>query len=802
MNLAVPDTFSIQIKMTSDWHVGSGVGRGEIDSAVQRDQDDLPYIPAKTLTGILRDGCEQVALALDNGEERGKWHDWVNFLFGDQPALAEGAIETEPQPAIISIQSAYLETKLRDALSKKKQLASAITFVKPGVSIDEITGSAKPNFLRFEEVVRVGAVLTSQTCNLDFSEIPDINDNQKRVSYALLIAGAQMVDRLGGKRRRGNGSCTITLNPVKNNVKSEQWLQWLEKSYKTAGEPPVWEHPKLPDAKEANPTADATWYTIPLTIETLSPIVLPKRTVGNVVESLDYIPGRYLLRHVHRALGEKLNVSQAIARGDLVITNATIEIKGKAGRPTPFCLFGEKLDGGLSKGRGVYNRFQELEPKGIQLKGERGGYIGEFDQVHLPTYKTTSLEIFTHNTIKDDVQRPTSDVGGVYSYEAIPVRTTLIAELRLPNSIHQHLLSKNKKWWDALKGKVKIGQSKKDQYGAIKIAVGQPTEVKPSTKNSKFSELYVWFLSDILLRNQRLSPTTDPNDFCKVLENELGVTLKEQSCMMRLSRTESWQVRWGLPRPSMLGWQAGSCVVYEITEGTINQNKLAELEAKGIGDRRAEGYGQICFNNLLLMAELKDKETSTSNQSDNSKAVSNISKGDPSFAYARTIETAAWREVIANRAMAIAADKEERKKILGLKIVGEESYPTMSQLGGVRSNLRKLRSQSDISSISTWIESLKQNRVDKWEKTQNGLQKLSDLVTQEQTVWKYLESDIPNLNLEKLDWDQLTITQGGVGQLKRDLWAEAVRTLVDAVIRAHKRDLEEEQPKLANQEAV
>jgi CRISPR-associated protein Csx10 len=807
MTFTVPDIFSIQIKMTSDWHVGSGAGRGEIDSAVQRDQDGLPYIPAKTLTGILRDGCEQVALALDNGNQRGQWHNWINFLFGDQPAILDPErnpedqekLETEPHPAIVSIQSAYFEAKLRDALSTKKQLASAIAFIKPGVAIDEKTGSAKPDFLRFEEVVRMNAMLTAQICKLDFSEIPNVDDNQKRIAYALLIAGAQIVDRLGGKRRRGNGTCTITLNAENKNIESKKWLEWLEKNYKTAGEPPEWEQSKLPDTTEANPKADTTWYTIPLSIKTLSPIVLPKRTVGNVVESLDYIPGRYLLRHVHRALGNNLNVSQAIACGDLVITNATIEIEGKSGRPTPFCLFSEKLNGGLSKGRGVYNRFQESEPDIVQLKGERSGYIGEFNQVHLPTHKTTSLEVLTHNTIRDDVQRPTSDVGGIYSYEAIPAKTTLIAELRLPNSIYQHLLSKSKKWWDDLKGTVKIGQSKKDQYGTIEITVGQPYPVEPSSNSSQSHELYIWFLSDVLLRNQRLAPTTHPDDLRNYLQSTLGVVLEERSepndqlsLMLKQRRTESWQVRWGLPRPSMLGWQAGSCVVYQVL-GEVKPEKLTELEAKGIGDRCAEGYGQICFNNSLIMAKLSDKERPEYKSEPKRETVKPISPSEASFNYARIVETAAWREMITNRAIAIATDKEERKKILGLKIVGKESVPTMSQLGSVRSNLRKLKSKSDISSISTWVESLKQNRADRWEKTQNGLKQLSDLVTQEQTVWRYLESNVTSINLEKLDWEQLTITKDGVRQLKQDLWAEAVRILVDAIIRAHKRDLEKTQ---------
>ena len=61
MSLNPATNFTLKISMESDWHVGAGAGRGEIDRVVQRDTDDLPYIPAKTLTGILRDGCEQVA---------------------------------------------------------------------------------------------------------------------------------------------------------------------------------------------------------------------------------------------------------------------------------------------------------------------------------------------------------------------------------------------------------------------------------------------------------------------------------------------------------------------------------------------------------------------------------------------------------------------------------------------------------------------------------------------------------------------------------------------------------------------
>lgn len=792
-------TFKITVHMSSDWHVGTGTGRGEIDSEVQRDTDGLPYLPAKSLTGILRDGCEQVALALDGGNERGIWHNWVNFLLGDQPnSLNPGKfpedrekLEKEPYPAVVSIRSAHFSSNLRNALKARPMLKSEIAFIKPSVAIDPERGSAKPEALRFEEVVRMGAVLTSES-SLDFSGYQNITEDQKKVAYALLIAGAKMIERLGGKRRRGNGTCEITLI---DDAKPNEWLQWLKENHDKVGNPSQWGKPEVSTGSQ-HPEANSTWFTVPLTIKTLSPVVLPKRTVGNVVECLDYIPGRYFLGHLHKVLGRHMNVSGAIADGDLILTNSTVEIDGITGRQIPFCLFCEKLDGGLSKGKKVYNRFQELEPKDakgkeIQTKGERNGYVGKFNGATLPHYKTIQLEVNTHNTIDDDVQRPTREAGGaVYSYQAIPAQTIFKAELRIPKSIKEHLDTKSKDWWQKIGDDIRLGQSKKDQYGLIRVTADQPKLFKTSTQVGKDNLLYVWFLSDVLLRDDRLNPTTDPNIFRQVLERDLSLdkgSLKERnendllSQMMRSRRTDSWQVRWGLPRPSMLGWQAGSCIVYEIQGNQKpSSEKLIKLEAKGIGDRRAEGYGQICFNASLLTAKLSEMKREGSELNPNLPDLQPISQSDSSFGYARTVEIAAWREAIESKALAIAADSNERKKILGIKIDGEKSYPSMSQLGGIRSNLRKLQSNDDIPSMKIWIESLIAKRAEKWEKTDDGLNKISCLVTDPNFVWTHLDLDVQGL----------VITVNGADQLKAKLWAEAVRTLVDAIIRAHKRDLE------------
>ena len=66
----LPSGFRVCLEMTSDWHVGSGAGRpGSQTRLVARDADELPYVPAKTLTGLWRDALERLAFGLDEGQK-------------------------------------------------------------------------------------------------------------------------------------------------------------------------------------------------------------------------------------------------------------------------------------------------------------------------------------------------------------------------------------------------------------------------------------------------------------------------------------------------------------------------------------------------------------------------------------------------------------------------------------------------------------------------------------------------------------------------------------------------------------
>lgn len=54
--------FKYKIEILSEWHIGSGLGAGaETDAEILKDEHGLPYIPGKTIKGLLKDACHDIA---------------------------------------------------------------------------------------------------------------------------------------------------------------------------------------------------------------------------------------------------------------------------------------------------------------------------------------------------------------------------------------------------------------------------------------------------------------------------------------------------------------------------------------------------------------------------------------------------------------------------------------------------------------------------------------------------------------------------------------------------------------------
>jgi CRISPR-associated protein Csx10 len=790
----VPGEFTVRLEMASDWHVGSGWGRpGDIDRLVARDAEGLPFVPAKTLTGVWRDACELVASAFDTGHPERPWSAWVDALFGSQPALARIPIAHPPRPAALSVRSAHLPGSLRAALAgAAAPLRDALSFVKPGIRLDERTGTVLADNFRFDELARGGAVLTA-SCALEL----DGGDDARAAASALLVAGSRMVERLGGGRRRGSGRCRLV---VVNDAAVAEVMAWLRATRE--GVPAIPPQPRTqPSGPSTRPAlaqataggaggdGDGGWVELPLTLRVDTPLAIPHRVTGNVAETLDHLPGTHLLPRVAGVLGRLgVDVTAALGRGDLRVLSATLEVDGERGRPAPMAVYVSKGMVPFSAAGAVVNRLCEPEENDPgPRKQVRTGYVGATANGHLPSYATVPTVMRTHNTVLDAEQRPTEEVGGVYTYEAVKPGCRLRSALLLRAGLQEELQRLAPDWWMGLGGAARLGRSKKDDFGLVHVEVGQPRLRRPDPPPSRpDGRLVIWLLSDLLLRDGRLRPDTTMEGLAAALGESLGVTLRpvDGGVFLRAGRLDSWQVRWGRPRPSLVAIAAGSCAEFEIAgEDTLDPGKSAALALEGLGERQAEGYGQLCLNDPLLLGPLgsrpaagRDDAGAPAGRPAVPVGPPRVLAGDPAFGYARVVERAAWRALIRTRALARGADPAFRKATL--RFSTELGVPPTSQLGALRAATRDLRGPGAGSWATRWLEGLRQvgSRRDKWGQ---ALGPVGLLLDQPATVWEWLGG---------ADWPCLT--ESGEEALRAELWGEAVRALLDVAGRAHQRALE------------
>jgi CRISPR-associated protein Csx10 len=790
--MSAPSSFTLVFEMLSDWHIGLGAGRhGAVDSTIRRDWEGFPYIPGKTCVGILRDACEVVAEALGSD-----WPKVVDVLFGSQPALSQDRGElNSPIPAALQVSSARYPERIRRVLKGKPALLGALTFLKPGVQINRDTGTAEEDFLRYEEMARRGDKLYAQA-HLDLSSYPEDVQNK---AFALLLAGCRFAERLGGKRRRGTGKCSVSVD----GASLSEWKEHLK------GECSVSYVTNRPQSLSCSGSGSPKQESYALHIKVETPVVIMSRVVGNVVETLDFIPGAFLLPIVGRRIGQD-TLARAIAANQVRVTHAYPVVRGTRGLPVPFCFFQEKMNP-----EKIHNRLWSKEPA-PQIKACRDSYITAEDGKVF--FSKPKRMLVTHNVVDDSLQRPQEE--GVYSLQSIEPGAEFTAYLMLDGCPTDGLEGDWGQW--------RIGTAKHSEYGLVTIRAKKIDDVlsaeqqlvNPVGRGANASDgepdasgggqcagcgegtdelLVVWLLSDALLRDSKLRLMPSVNTLKNELESKLGVALELrqeaglENSISRQRRIESWQTQWGLPRHTLLGLQAGTVAVFKVKDGTLNSDKLRELERAGIGERTAEGYGRIAFNHPFLSRDRKEYRMESGGDERQSARADDTSEWaslpDEDKAWVRRIQITALKSHIGSVILAKSVDRNWRQDVLGIS--GDK--PSNSQLNALR--VLVLRLSDDASnidqwrqSVNSWRESLSRStKKDSW--PEDAIRKLDSMFgTQDgagdtnKPVWALIDQDI--------QWDDFCVSSNRdeeIQELRRSLWPFALKSLVDAVVRAEVR---------------
>ncbi|MCD5316910.1 RAMP superfamily CRISPR-associated protein [Kineosporia babensis] len=721
----------MNIRFVSDWHVGTGDGRaGVVDAAVHRDPAGLPYVPGKSLTGHWRDACATVADALDTTSatttNTRSWAQWAEWLFGtdnqggpegtgsrlpgETPDASTALDSWVPLPASVGIGPGVLPDRWRETLSGKPALIEGLFCLRPGVALDPVSGTAREEHLRLEERVMAGLPLSAEvraTVSGGETQLPE-------PAELLLRAGARLVDGLGGKRNRGAGRVHLILPGVEmaddlaatlteatadgsitgwdpaepQDLRLQELLadtDLLDAPGPTP--PPPQRPPALPlgSGSAASPVPgnvqDAWTYRVVFRVQT--PVLAAVRRQGNVQESSTEIPGTTLFP----AVLERLTSNDQVGLSEISVGNAVPAVQVPDGTVAaahlaPLTWFNP------DKGRSplIINRSCTGEDRSRRAKPARGRYARSQDV----SWQAVAVEFTdsTHPVIDDRLRRPVESAGGgLFTYLGIAAGTLLVSEIRLPQRAGLRLKS-----GDVLR----IGRSRKDDFGQLRVesVTGSPDSVHPSSQALDRSRLQVWCISDVLLRGERLQPDPTPRGLAREVGRRLNKNLQvlmdetfSDGSGSRLltatavRRTEGFRPRWHRPRPAYTALSAGSVVTLATIDGSmIDGDLIAELERTGVGERVAEGYGQVRIDPLELTTESPAIVEPISSAPGPSL---HTPLDDLPISRPTPVEQACWLEIVRRRTAQLVLSPPS-------SLLPLEFSPGRSQLGALRTQLSRL----------------------------------------------------------------------------------------------------------------
>ncbi len=181
-----------KIHLLSDWHCGSGLSAGaESDAEVLKDENNHPYIPGKTIKGLLKDALLEMPETTSNISQLE-----IGKFFGKEVKNDQGkVIRTEAGNAFFS--NAILGKEERNEITK--ELAEFLYHHISSTKIDE-KGVADNKSLRVMEVC-MPIVLEG--------EIELENEQYDKV---LIEKATKWLRHIGVNRNRGLGRCKIVID--------------------------------------------------------------------------------------------------------------------------------------------------------------------------------------------------------------------------------------------------------------------------------------------------------------------------------------------------------------------------------------------------------------------------------------------------------------------------------------------------------------------------------------------------------------------------------------------------------------
>jgi CRISPR/Cas system CSM-associated protein Csm3 (group 7 of RAMP superfamily) len=183
---------NIKYKITffGDWHCGSGLSSGvDVDLLVIKDENNLPFIPGKTIKGLVREAVEEIDKLSKSSNNETK--EMINQAFGYFDKNSKEATK-----GLCFFTNAELNNELKNKIIEAQFSRYLYRRIASTAINDE--GVAEEHSLRQIEV--------TIPCEL-YGTIKDVPEKLENT----IIKGLKFVKRLGQNRNRGLGRCSITI---------------------------------------------------------------------------------------------------------------------------------------------------------------------------------------------------------------------------------------------------------------------------------------------------------------------------------------------------------------------------------------------------------------------------------------------------------------------------------------------------------------------------------------------------------------------------------------------------------------
>lgn len=516
-----------------------GIIGKDIDVVVKVDSKGKPFFNGKHIKGILKERVTQFKLGLGESEEETK--KFIDKYFGK-----EGNYIKDNNFDKLRFSNLVLVDENNYNIDDRY-----------GIKIDRKTRTTVHNSLfRYEHI----------TAGTEFKGDIEVPDKIDREDLKFILACLFHLDTIGGFKSRGIGKVDVFIKERELKYKeNEEQEDIIDKVIDD-----VFNEGNNQENSKANLNGKLKKYSYTLSLK--EPFILTGREIGNYVEVRDSIQGST----VRGAMIEYFAKSKDVSLEDLLCIEASDAISGDINLASKF-ITKYAIDGDKIETDKIVDPRNEIEDKskGKVVKLERKG---------------TSMLKAKGNEISIAINSQTKSVedGMLFNSEYLQCDEKLIGDIVLPEG----LVDENKDYT------IYLGKMKSKGFGKAVITFGKYEKERVNLK-ARIEKLQKQANEKILtfdLQSDLILPFNTIYNVGEQFKALVGISelkFKENKSYINTGKLGGYNIINNIRKVDELVITRGSVLTYEIDDFNSILPQLEEIEEKGLGLRKNEGFGRV-----------------------------------------------------------------------------------------------------------------------------------------------------------------------------------------------------------------